>query len=105
LIRGTGNWPDELCRGILRSLEEDQTALYAFDRTGNDDRDDTDEGGWDSNVLHFFRAFQDPGKDFVEGRDTGSLYLKGIGRRGPRRIPARSYRGRSDSAAICVSAS
>jgi hypothetical protein len=56
-------------------------ALYAFDGTGNDDRDDTDEGGWDSNVLHFFRAFQDPEKDFVEGRDTGSLYLKGIGRR------------------------
>jgi uncharacterized protein (DUF2235 family) len=56
-------------------------ALYAFDGTGNDDRADTEEGGFDSNVLHFFRAFQDPGKDFVEGRDTGSLYLKGIGRR------------------------
>ena len=56
-------------------------ALYAFDGTGNDDRDDTDVGGFDSNVLHFFRAFQDPGKDFAEGRDTGSLYLKGIGRR------------------------
>ena len=56
-------------------------ALYAFDGTGNEDRADTEAGGWDSNVLHFFRAFQDPGKDLVEGRDTGSLYLKGIGQR------------------------
>ncbi len=56
-------------------------ALYAFDGTGNDDRPDTEQDGWDSNVLHFFRAYQDPGKDFVEGRDTGSLYLRGIGRR------------------------
>lgn len=56
-------------------------ALYAFDGTGNDDKDDTEAGGFDSNVLHFFRAFRDSGKDFARSRETGSLYLKGIGRR------------------------
>ncbi len=56
-------------------------ALYAFDGTGNEDRPDTAEGGFDSNVLHFFRAYQDPDKDLQETNDRGSLYLKGIGRR------------------------
>ena len=56
-------------------------ALYAFDGTGNDDRPDTAEGGFDSNVLAFFRAYQDPDKDLGETDDRGSLYLKGIGRR------------------------
>ena len=56
-------------------------ALYAFDGTGNEDRPDTAEGGFDSNVLAFFRAYQDPDKDLQETNDRGSLYLKGIGRR------------------------
>ena len=56
-------------------------ALYAFDGTGNEDRPDTAEGGFDSNVLHFFQAYQDPDKDLHETNDRGSLYLKGIGRR------------------------
>jgi len=56
-------------------------ALYAFDGTNNDDRPDTTEGGFDSNVLHFFQAYQDPDKDLQETDDRGSLYLKGIGRR------------------------
>ena len=38
-------------------------ALYAFDGTGNEDKPDTDKGGFDSNVLHFFRAYEDPAKD------------------------------------------
>ena len=37
--------------------------------------------GFDSNVLAFFRAYQDPDKDLQETNDRGSLYLKGIGRR------------------------
>ena len=56
-------------------------ALYAFDGTGNEDRPDTAEGGFDSNVLAFFRAYHDPDKDLQETNDRGSLYLKGIGRR------------------------
>ncbi len=57
-------------------------ALYAFDGTGNEDKPDTAEGGFDSNALHFFRAYQDPDKDLQEtSDDRGSLYLKGIGRR------------------------
>lgn len=56
-------------------------ALYAFDGTGNDDKPDTEEGGFDSNVLAFFRAYADPDKDFDETQDTGSLYLNGIGQR------------------------
>ena len=56
-------------------------ALYAFDGTGNDDKPDTEEGGFDSNVLAFFRAYGDPDKDFNETQDTGSLYLNGIGQR------------------------
>jgi uncharacterized protein (DUF2235 family) len=59
-------------------------ALYAFDGTGQDDRDDNETSGFDSNVLHFFRAYVDNDKDFdfTDGADrVGSLYLKGIGRR------------------------
>src|SRR6185436_19360695 len=55
-------------------------ALYAFDGTGNEDRPDTLEGGFDSNVLHFFRAYEDPAKDFELTKDLGSLYMKGIGK-------------------------
>lgn len=55
-------------------------ALYAFDGTGNEDKADTEEGGYDSNVLHFFRAYDDPAKDFERTTDLGSLYLKGIGK-------------------------
>jgi len=53
-------------------------ALYAFDGTGNEDR----EGELrDSNVLRFFEAYEDPRKDDNRNSDDplGSIYLKGIG--------------------------
>jgi uncharacterized protein (DUF2235 family) len=53
-------------------------ALYAFDGTGNEDRDGTER---DSNVLHFFEAYQDPLKNTDPDKPLGSLYLKGIGTR------------------------
>ena len=48
-------------------------ALYAFDGTGNEDRPGTDR---DSNVLHFFNAYQDPAGAAAARR---SLYIEGIG--------------------------
>ncbi len=48
-------------------------ALYAFDGTGNEDEDN------DTNVLEFFRAYDDPLKNDDSGLEHGSLYLKGIG--------------------------
>jgi uncharacterized protein (DUF2235 family) len=51
-------------------------ALYAFDGTGNEDRDGTER---DSNVLNFFNAYQDPLKNDDPKAERGSLYLKGIG--------------------------
>jgi len=53
-------------------------ALYAFDGTGNEDRDGMER---DSNVLHFFEAYQDPHKNTDPDAALGSLYLKGIGTR------------------------
>ena len=53
-------------------------ALYAFDGTGNEDRDGMEK---DSNVLHFFEAYQDPHKNTDPDAALGSLYLKGIGTR------------------------
>jgi uncharacterized protein (DUF2235 family) len=53
-------------------------ALYAFDGTGNEDRDGTER---DSNVLFFFEAYQDPLKNTDPDAARGSLYLKGIGTR------------------------
>jgi uncharacterized protein (DUF2235 family) len=50
-------------------------ALYAFDGTGNEDED------VDSNVLEFFRAYDDPHKNDDLSKPVGSLYLKGIGTR------------------------
>jgi uncharacterized protein (DUF2235 family) len=52
-------------------------ALYAFDGTGNEDRDGDD---YDSNALDFFRAYDDPLKDNDPDDPRGSLYVKGIGR-------------------------
>jgi uncharacterized protein (DUF2235 family) len=51
-------------------------ALYAFDGTGNEDREGTER---DSNVLHFFNAYLDPLKNDDPQAERGSLYLKGIG--------------------------
>ena len=51
-------------------------ALYAFDGTGNEDRDGTER---DSNVLHFFNAYLDPLKNDDPDAERGSLYLEGIG--------------------------
>jgi uncharacterized protein (DUF2235 family) len=51
-------------------------ALYAFDGTGNEDRDGDDR---DSNVLDFFRAYADPFKNDDPDQERGSLYFKGIG--------------------------
>lgn len=48
-------------------------ALYAFDGTGNEDEDN------DTNVLEFFRAYNDPLKNDDLDKPRGSLYLKGIG--------------------------
>jgi uncharacterized protein (DUF2235 family) len=56
-------------------------ALYAFDGTGNEDKPDNEDGGFDSNVLHFFRSYEDPLKNDDRKKDRGSLYLKGIGMR------------------------
>jgi uncharacterized protein (DUF2235 family) len=52
-------------------------ALYAFDGTGNEDRDGDD---YDSNALDFFRAYDDSLKDNDPDDLRGSLYVKGIGR-------------------------
>ncbi len=51
-------------------------ALYAFDGTGNEDRPGTER---DSNVLHFFNAYQDPLKNADPDAALGSLYVEGIG--------------------------
>lgn len=48
-------------------------ALYAFDGTGNEDEDN------DTNVLEFFRAYDDPLKNDDPDKELGSLYMKGIG--------------------------
>jgi uncharacterized protein (DUF2235 family) len=53
-------------------------ALYAFDGTGNEDREGTAK---DSNVLLFFNAYEDPLKTNETATDGRSLYLKGIGTR------------------------
>ena len=53
-------------------------ALYAFDGTGNEDQEDDTR---DSNVCDFFQAYEDPLKNDDPGKERGSLYLKGIGRR------------------------
>jgi uncharacterized protein (DUF2235 family) len=53
-------------------------ALYAFDGTGNEDREGEDR---DSNVLDFFRAYADPLKNDDPKKERGSLYMKGIGTR------------------------
>lgn len=53
-------------------------ALYAFDGTGNEDREGELK---DSNVLRFFQAYEDPRKDHNQNSDDplGSVYLLGIG--------------------------
>ena len=53
-------------------------ALYAFDGTGNEDRDGDDR---DSNVLDFFRGYVDSSRNDDPRKSRGSLYLKGIGTR------------------------
>jgi uncharacterized protein (DUF2235 family) len=53
-------------------------ALYAFDGTGNDDREGFDR---DSNVLHFFRSYDGGPMNDDPAEELGSLYLKGIGQR------------------------
>lgn len=53
-------------------------ALYAFDGTGNEDREGTLR---DSNVLMFFNGYEDPQKTQEPSENGRSLYLKGIGTR------------------------
>ena len=53
-------------------------ALYAFDGTGNNDMADD---AFDSNVVEFFNAYNDPGKNQDPDAPRGSLYFKGIGTR------------------------
>jgi uncharacterized protein (DUF2235 family) len=53
-------------------------ALYAFDGTGNEDRD---LDGFESNVTEFFEAYEDPQKNADPDAARGSLYLRGIGTR------------------------
>ncbi|MGE0816491.1 MAG: DUF2235 domain-containing protein [Vicinamibacterales bacterium] len=48
-------------------------ALYAFDGTGNEDREN------DSNVLKFFHGFEGGPKNDNPEIPTGSLYLAGVG--------------------------
>jgi uncharacterized protein (DUF2235 family) len=55
-------------------------ALYAFDGTGNEDKADDEKHGFDSNVLDFFRAYDDPAANDDPKKELGSLYLKGIGK-------------------------
>lgn len=52
-------------------------ALYAFDGTGNEDKDGDLH---DTNVLNFFRGYDDPLKDNDPDDSTGSMYVKGIGK-------------------------
>jgi uncharacterized protein (DUF2235 family) len=52
-------------------------ALYAFDGTGNEDREGDER---DSNVLNFFSGYDDALKNDDPKKDRGSLYLKGIGK-------------------------
>ena len=58
-------------------------ALYAFDGTGNEDKEGFEK---DSNVLDFFRGYDDPLQNDDPKQERGSLYLKGIGKRA--RTPA-----------------
>jgi uncharacterized protein (DUF2235 family) len=53
-------------------------ALYAFDGTGDETLDGADR---DSNVRHFFRAYDGGPKNDNPAAGLGSLYLKGIGKR------------------------
>ena len=82
-------YPDSMVlrkRGIDRSTyeaynrvgEETTMALYAFDGTGNEDREGEAR---DSNVLDFFNGYDDPLKNDDPKKEKGSLYLKGIGQR------------------------
>ena len=52
-------------------------ALYAFDGTGNEDQSDDQ---FDTNVVDFFSAYVDPAKNADPDKESGSLYIKGIGR-------------------------
>jgi uncharacterized protein (DUF2235 family) len=58
-------------------------ALYAFDGTGNDDMADA---AFDSNVIEFFNAYNDPEKSQDPDAPRGSLYFKGIGTRARTRL-------------------
>jgi len=71
-------------------------ALYAFDGTGNEDRDKTDTK--DSNPCKFFHAYEDPRSEKNDDPDkkTGSLYLKGVGTR------AKTFLGRTLSEAFGI---
>ena len=53
-------------------------ALYAFDGTGDKD---LDGHGGNSNVLEFFRAYDNSPRNDDPSIKVGSLYLKGIGTR------------------------
>jgi uncharacterized protein (DUF2235 family) len=68
-------------------------ALYVFDGTGNEDRDGDDR---DSNACKFFKAYEDPNKNDDPDKETGSLYMKGIGTR------ARTFVGRTFSEAFGI---
>jgi uncharacterized protein (DUF2235 family) len=52
-------------------------ALYAFDGTGNEDQADN---RFDTNVVNFFSAYVDSAKNTDPDKESGSLYLRGIGR-------------------------
>ena len=68
-------------------------ALYVFDGTGNEDRDGDDR---DSNACKFFTAYEDPNKNDDPDKETGSLYMKGIGTR------ARTFIGRTFAEAFGI---
>lgn len=53
-------------------------ALYAFDGTGNEDKEGTDH---DSNVLFFFNGYDAPLKNQDPEELLGTVYMKGIGAR------------------------
>jgi uncharacterized protein (DUF2235 family) len=68
-------------------------ALYVFDGTGQEDRDGDER---DTNACKFFTAYEDADKNDEPGKETGSLYVNGIGTR------ARTFVGRTFSEAFGI---
>src|SRR5262245_4979994 len=77
-VAGPPCCPTTRCPMTRTSKEGSPMALYAFDGTGNEDREDD---AFDSNVSNFFHGYDDSLRNDDPSRERGSLYLKGIGQR------------------------